>query len=501
MGRIKVIAKNGMTGVLNQAVSMILQFIQRIILLRCIGVELLGISSTMTSILSALSLTELGFQTAIVFHLYKPLKEKDYAAINAFMNILRLVYRWLAIIFFVLACLCIPFLSTILKGTEINRYIIILFLIIAGNISVTYAMAYKRTLLYSDQKEYVCKFIDIISNIIFFFIKLVVIIVYKNFLGYWFLQIIQNYVSNLCISKVCDKKYQFLHKEKPDMELMKKIWNSVKNIFGGKVAGYIYGATDNIIISMKISPIAVGYYTNYTLFTSAVKSAFSGIFDSITPIIGNLLVDDRSKNQENNFRLYADFRFILANFVVVPWIILSGDLIEIMFGSQYIMDKAIPVLLGIDMYIHIIYSECWEYINGTGLFRLDKYISVSGAIINIIVSLLLSLTIGIEGILLGTVISQMFFWIARSFIVYKVIFKLSVREWADYWRQNGVYMLFTVSVSLVLWLLKNRYVYETGFPEFIFSGIIIELVILFLYFLIFHSKIILIKKLFVKKRK
>ena len=68
--------KNSSIGLISQAVSIILLFLSRSVFINTLGIELLGINGTFASIVNALSLAELGFQSAIVYCLYTPLNEK-----------------------------------------------------------------------------------------------------------------------------------------------------------------------------------------------------------------------------------------------------------------------------------------------------------------------------------------------------------------------------------------------------------------------------------------
>ena len=73
MDRKKIIIKNGLAGLIAQGVAQVLNFVLRFFLLKYIGIDILGISATLSSVLATLSLSELGFETATVFYLYKPL--------------------------------------------------------------------------------------------------------------------------------------------------------------------------------------------------------------------------------------------------------------------------------------------------------------------------------------------------------------------------------------------------------------------------------------------
>ena len=59
-------------------------------------------------------------------------------------------------------------------------------------------------------------------------------------------------------------------------------------------------------------------------------------------------------------------------------------------------------------------DTCLSFLSANGLFRKQRNISIGGAIINIVVSLLLMKPLGIAGILAGTACSQVYYWLARS---------------------------------------------------------------------------------------
>ena len=58
-----------------------LPFIIRTIIIRELGVEYAGLSTLFASILQVLNMTELGFSSAVIFSLYKPMADGDNDAI------------------------------------------------------------------------------------------------------------------------------------------------------------------------------------------------------------------------------------------------------------------------------------------------------------------------------------------------------------------------------------------------------------------------------------
>ncbi|MGN1235304.1 MAG: polysaccharide biosynthesis protein, partial [Christensenellaceae bacterium] len=67
--------RNIASGVLSQIVSLILPFVIHTIIIKQLGAEYSGLNGLYSSILQVLSLTELGFATAMVFSMYKPIAE------------------------------------------------------------------------------------------------------------------------------------------------------------------------------------------------------------------------------------------------------------------------------------------------------------------------------------------------------------------------------------------------------------------------------------------
>ena len=93
--------RNSVIGLAGQIITILLSIIARKVFIQYIGVELLGLNSTFASILSTLSLAELGFQQVIVFHLYGALAKGDQKQVNCLVNVYRVVYRCIGCVFIV----------------------------------------------------------------------------------------------------------------------------------------------------------------------------------------------------------------------------------------------------------------------------------------------------------------------------------------------------------------------------------------------------------------
>ncbi len=495
MDRKKTILQNGLAGLLSQGITILFTFVTRSLFIKYIGVELLGINSTFASLVSTLSLAELGFQSAITFSLYKPLYDENRSEINDIMNIFKLVYRCIGILFIAAAFLILPFLKYIITDVEVDLDIYIYFLLQAAASTCTYFLAYKRALLYADQKEYISKIIDLSISVIFNILQCITLILKQNYSIYLILKILQVYMSNLIVYLYCTNTYHFLRKTKINRTKLSEIWKNTKNIFAGKFSGYIYSSTDNIIISAFISTVSVGYLTNYTTITKSLKSLIYNTLNPIIPSIGNYLIAEKEgKGREKAFLLYTHIRYLVAVFIVIPVIVLSDCFISIWVGEDMILSHILTILLAIDFYIDLVQSATIDFINGSGLFRVDKYIEILGAVSNIVLSFILVHYYGIVGVLVGTVISQIVFWFGRSYIVYFQCLKQSKQQYMKYWMKHIFYIVhFIIAYQLCNKLFKIIPL-DTREIQFIIGGIFCEIV-LFIYVSIMFRKLKEQKKL------
>lgn len=483
--RKKIAVQNSGIGLISQLLSLFLQIISRKMFIQYIGEELLGLNGTFTSILSTLSLAELGIQNAISYALYRPLVEKNKEKINEIVNVFRLMYRSIGLFFIVASIAMLPLLSFFTKDVEITRDIYLFFILQALSSACTYFLAYKRTILFADQKEYLYKTVDMVMNVVFKSLQILVIIRYHNYYLYLILQLIQVYLSNIVVHILCNKRYPYLHKEKFSKDCAKGILGNAKEIFAGRIAGYVYSSTDNLIISKMVSTTMVAYLGNYSTITANLRFLITSILGPVTPIVGNYMVEEGREKQEKKFNLYTHICQILAMILLIPTLVLIDDFIIWWMGTAYVLSPAIKVLLVADIYIFLNYVPCNNFIVGAGLFKQDKRITIGGVVVNLVFSLLLVDKWGMAGVLVGTVCSQMLYWIGRSIIVYKYCFQNNWKGYLMYVVKSSYGVFCFIAVFLLCGLIYSRLHVEMMLVQCFLGGIICELVIACLYVLFY----------------
>ncbi len=82
--------RNLLFGALNRIVAVACPFVTRTALQYTLGKEYLGLGSLFSSILTILSLSELGLGEAIIYSMYKPVANDDIETINALLKFQQL---------------------------------------------------------------------------------------------------------------------------------------------------------------------------------------------------------------------------------------------------------------------------------------------------------------------------------------------------------------------------------------------------------------------------
>lgn len=423
--------------------DIILGFVVRKAFIDFIGIDMLGLNGTFTSILSTLSLAELGFESAVIFSLYRPMKEENKSEIEETVAILKRIYEFVGGFVIVAGFLISLGLPYIIKGIAINAETYASFYVQLIGTASTYFFAYKKTFLLAQQKDYVRTLFMSGSKIIATVIQIISIYTLHSFLFYVAVGTIQNVAASFLTSKYVDNKYDYNFKRnRIDQNIFRRLLSDVKEIFFGKLAGYIYSSTDSLIISAFVGTISVGILGNYTQILYQMKTVVNNMFMSTKPIIGHFLIDETDKT--HTFQIlqnYTFIRFAAAVCLFVPGYVLSDSFISSWVGADYVLPKLISLLLVLDIFIHFVHGALVDYIAGLGYFKLDRNISIIGALINIVLSISLVNSMGLSGVLIGTVVSQTFFWISRSISIFKYYFENSkVRFWT-YWRRCILYII------------------------------------------------------------
>jgi len=501
--RTKNSIRNMIVTLMMNLITIAVGFIAQKVFLTQLGTEYLGLNGLFTNVVSMLGIVELGIGSAIIYHLYQPIAEKDIPTIKALMNFYRKSYHMIAGIVLLLGLAIIPFLPLFVKGVTVNINVNLVYLLFVIDIVASYLLSYKRSILYANEQNYIINIIHIGYTIVLNGLQLTLLYLTKNYYIYLIIKIIMRVVENLVITQVADKKYSYLKEKEEkelDPELKADIYKKIKALFFHKIGTFIVLGTDNIIISKFLGIVTVGLYSNYAMILSALQTLIAQTLSALTPSVGNLLIE---KNSEKNFEIFKKVRFI--NFAVVlivstALLITMDSLITLWVGKEYVLSSFVLIVLIINFYQAITRTSYSVFKEAGGVFYEDRYVPLIESILNIVASIILVKIFGLAGVFMGTIISSLALWgYSYPKFVYK---KLLKRSYFDYIKETLAYLgLFIITIT-VAYYLASKIIIEHIFLSFcckLIVGIMIPLIVLMLVFhnssdLDYFKKVIKLKK-------
>lgn len=470
----KVVLYNSIAGLLYQFILLILQFLERKVFITFLGVEILGINSALAAIIAVASLAEGGIGSAIIYHLYKPLEENDYKSASSLISIYRRIYHLICLGVLVLSIFLMPFLDTFLSGIEIDGMVYACFMLITINSAFSYLLSYKRCIFIADRKEYLCKIIDGATFVIFTILKIVSALIIGNIVVYLLISILQTLCSNLLIHYLCTKRYPQILDNSFEIERFKNLLTDFKDLFAGQLSAYLFNSCDSIIISSFVSTVSVGLLAGYTMVTKSIKTLIFSIFGSFGPIIGRIIAATKENDvkREDAFRMYCFSIYLITSVILIPEFVLLQDFVRNIWGVGFEMPSIIVVLLIAEQYITLVQDPCGVYIIANGDFKKCRNADAVAAFANIVSSLFLVQFLGIQGVLIGTIISRTLQWIIKAYYVNISSLKRGRVGLLSYWI-NNIYKMICTFFSLSLsWLIYSYITIEPFILRFFTIGCI-----------------------------
>lgn len=468
MGRTEKSLRNFIFAVASQVITVALSFITRTCLIYCLGIEAVSINGLFTEVITALSLAELGVGSAIVYNLYKPLAEGDHQKVSQLMNLFRKAYRIIALATLVIGISLTPWLQFFIRDLSYDiSYIRVIYLMFVFQSVVSYLFSYKLALLEADQNSYIVTKISTIFRIIGTILILIILVTTKKYIFFLGANILLVIVTNAYASHVVDKKYPYINKnERLPKEERTQIFGNIRNIFVKQFAGRVVDSTDNILISTLVSTLLVGYYSNYLVVIGVFKQLADKMMAAATASMGNLYVTERTENKIETLNRLTFIFYVFASIASVGTFACVQPFIKLWLGDNYLLDYSVVAILCLLLVTEITYQPLSTAMHLSGFFEIGRNISFVSAVMNLAVSIVLGMKIGLIGIFIGTMCTYTIEIITKIHYLFKLYFKENSIRYVSFW----IRMFFVYFVEIIIIYIINLHLHFSALPAFIFNG-------------------------------
>lgn len=391
----------------------IVVFISGIILPRFIlqayGSSINGMITSVNQFLTYLGLAEAGVATASVVALYTPLALGRKDDVNSILSAARKFYNRSGVLFLSLTAVLVFIYPFFISGQLDNSLVRWMIVVLAGSTLVDYFFLGKyRVLLMANQEGYVVALIQSAGTVANMVVSIGLIYAGASVLA---VKAVATgvYVLRLFLVKAyAKKKYPDLDFHAQPAEGALKQKNAA--LFH-QVVTIIVNNTDTTILTICLgsrSLLEVSVYGIYMLVVNAVNQLLTSFSNGLTAGFGEVIARREEETLKKSYSDY-EYMFFLIFFVVVACM----GVLLIPFISVYTIDMkdvqyvrpVIAVLFTLLVFLQNVRIPGLTIICAAGHYKETRYQAGLEAAINIVVSLALVWSMGMTGVLLGTVCS------------------------------------------------------------------------------------------------
>ena len=473
--------RNSVVALFMYIVNFVLQFISRKVFIDHLGADVLGLNTTITSILQFLNIAELGIGTAVACTLYKPLQENNRTEICEIVSLQGWLYGRVAAIILGCGIVVACFIPQIFAKISLPMwYAYATFGVLLFSALLTYVVTYKQILLSASQQEYKIQLSYKLSMLVKMFVQIIAVKYFESGYLWWIiLEFLFAVIASIAVNKQVSRTFPYLTIERDNSKKLLAKYPSVKTkvsqLFFHKIASFTLSQISPIILYAYTSLTMVAKYGNYMLITIGITSMLAALFNGLNAGVGNLVAEGNKDRILSVFREIFTSRFLIVCRCAICFYFLCNSFVELWVGGNFVLENRIVILLVVIFYLNTMRNVVDSFIQAYGLFN-DIWAPLVEAILNIGVSIALGAHFGLTGILLGVVISLLvivFLWkplfLFRKGIQYNIGFYIKL-----YLKHLIVLLIIVVPICFVAQLIRVGEV--DNFVEFAIKSMVLFLV-------------------------
>ncbi|MDR2043949.1 MAG: hypothetical protein LBQ15_06200 [Clostridium sp.] len=404
MNRSRKATKNIMISLAGYLAVLLAGFVSRIVFIRYMGIEMVGVGQLFANLLTMLSYAQLGAGTAIIYGLYDCVSAGDTIRVQSLLRFYRSCFHWIGtgILVFVLAAL--PLLRYVIVEEGEIPYAHAAFAVLGINAAVSYFWASKRCIIIAAQDKWLSSLYSDAASVIQLCVQVAVIVLTQNYLFYLLVNTACILASNLAVSAEADRRYPFLKERgvpRIGSEEKKRIIKTTAAMLGQKMGFIVAFAIDSLLIVRYLGLHTMGLYANYLMVLNALKLAINILFQSVVAGMGNVAVTESRERLREIFDVLDLLGFWIHGFAAVCLLVLFNPFIILWLGGEYTFSAGIVLVLVVNFYLDGRRKAVITCKDVLGLQWNDRYKPVLECGLNLALCLALIRFLGLGGVLLG----------------------------------------------------------------------------------------------------
>lgn len=461
--------KNMLYSILGQVITISLGIILPRLYIITYGSEVNGMLSSIQQFLVYLNLFEAGVGAVTLQALYGPIARHDYDSINGVLSATNAFYRRTAK-FYGIGLLLLGLLYPLSIKTTLPYSFMIACVILSGfgNFVLYLVHAKYRLLLQADGKYYISVNLSTAMTIITSFSKIILVSLGKDVVSVLTVSAVVQLIPAVFLMIYVRRNYPFLDLTVPPQ--YEKI--SQRNyMLIHQIAGMVFQNTDLLFITTMCGLKEASVYAVYRMIISHLESILAIPINSIGFILGQTYQIDKEvyiKRIDLFERWYS--AAVFATYVVtlqllMPFVsIYSRGVTDIQYA-----DNTLAILFVVAAVFTAMRVPMLNTIHYAGKFKDTLPQTMLETLINLIVTTVGIIFLGIYGALIGTIVAL--FYRTNDVIIYsnrKLLNRSPMRTYFIYFEQ--------ITISLVLSVLFHSFRQPHTYGQFVVIGMAMFLI-------------------------
>lgn len=453
--RTKKSIRNSGVALTTYFINLILQFYSRKIFLYYLGTEVLGLNSTASNLLQFINLAELGIGTAIACTLYKPLAEENKEVINDIITLQSKLYKFIAIVVLMGGIMISLFFPVIFKKMTLPLwYAYASFGVLMFSSLLGYFVNYKQILLTASQQDYKIQYTYKLSSILKVTCQMIAMMVMPHPYLIWIsLEIIFTIIASCSLHYTIKNSFPSLKKSELPFGLLRKrykeVINKVKQVFVHRISAFALFQLSPLIVFFYENLNLVTLYTNYLMVITGISALIAAVFNSIVAGIGNLLSQSPGRALVFYKELFS-LRFWVTSLSCFLFYLFVDNFIRLWLGAEFILPHSTVILLTINLFIGLVRQVNDNFLSAYGLFS-DTWAPITEMILCLVGSIIIGYFWGLNGVILGGIISQTLIIIIWK-PVYLFVEGLKKSVWI-YWFQFFKHFILSLCTAIICYFI------------------------------------------------
>lgn len=463
---------------LNRALGALFPFLNRTLFLWLLGPAYLGLNGLFASILGMLSLAELGFGSAVISAMYKPVAEDNREQICAYLQFFRTVYRWVGGIILAIGVCLLPFLRDLVHGdvpADIDLHVLFV-LHVLNTASSYFFFAYRSVVLNAYHRQDVVTHIRTLVSGAQYIAVFLILLLTRNYYLYIVATILFTVVQNLLTVREARRLFpRIVPRGKLSTWQRRKIMDDVRSVFMHRVGTAITYSFDNVIISAFLGLAAVAAYGNYYYVYTTVAGLPWVFYNSMVAGFGNKI---HTESREENFRLFMRANRLVS--IVILWCAAMMMALYQPFMHEWTLGKPdqmrhilTPTLMVLFFFVNQSRQMLLSFKAAAALWRADRRKPIVAGIVNLALNItfvkIFPADFKLDGVILSTIIAFLLVQIPwESHVMFTSFFNR--RQSQTYWHFQFRSAQLALMICAVTWL--GAYLIPVdGIPGFLLKGV------------------------------